>query len=171
MKKLVAIGLCFFVMFSVPVVAANTTKRDQVQTLLSVMHFDQTQVLLAKRFTNIVVTYVVKNNPHLLPLARAAVKRTVRQQVGGFLKNINIRQTVKDLYVQQFTTAELAAMIRFYKTPEGQSILQKLPVVMQQATQLYYDQVKADLPSITSRINNTLRNQGYSGLNMSGKVD
>lgn len=53
-----------------------------------------------------------------------------------FLAQANLEgleEAVAGIYVKHFTAEEMEATLEFYRTPAGQSILQKMPVVMQES--------------------------------------
>lgn len=52
------------------------------------------------------------------------------------------------LYKQSFTEEELAGMLAFYKTPAGQAILHKLPMLMQTLMQDIQDMIVGMTPRI-----------------------
>jgi hypothetical protein len=45
----------------------------------------------------------------------------------------DLNKLVVPIYERYFSDEEIGAMLDFYRTPEGQSILSKLPVVMQES--------------------------------------
>ncbi|MEB3754629.1 DUF2059 domain-containing protein [Acinetobacter sp. MD2(2019)] len=55
--------------------------------------------------------------------------------MSDIFKNLNTEQMIRNIYQQSFTEEEVQAYIRFLKTPEGQSITAKTPVIMQQTMQ------------------------------------
>ncbi|HUP21311.1 MAG TPA: DUF2059 domain-containing protein [Thermoanaerobaculia bacterium] len=53
-----------------------------------------------------------------------------------FLAQANLEgleEAVAGIYVKHFTAEEMEATLEFYRSPAGQSILQKMPVVMQES--------------------------------------
>ncbi|MCH7335956.1 DUF2059 domain-containing protein [Acinetobacter sp. NIPH 2699] len=52
------------------------------------------------------------------------------------------------IYVEEFTQAEINGMLEFYKTPVGQSTIDKMPIVMQKSMQLGYTQMNELTPKI-----------------------
>lgn len=44
-----------------------------------------------------------------------------------------LAEAVAGIYVKHFTAEEMEATLEFYRSPTGQSILQKMPVVMQES--------------------------------------
>lgn len=52
------------------------------------------------------------------------------------------------IYSTTFTEKEISDMLAFYKTESGQSVLKKLPIVMQQSMQFSQASVRAVMPKI-----------------------
>lgn len=52
------------------------------------------------------------------------------------------------IYAEEFTQEEVDGMIQFYKTPVGQSTIDKMPIVMQKSMQVGYKQMDAITPKI-----------------------
>jgi uncharacterized protein len=157
------LGLC---MMSVNATALsiNADKQQQVQKLLKVMHFDQTQAALLKKLNGVVAAYLERSHSDLLPGSLGVVKKTVHKEIAQLFQQSPLRPTVARIYAKTFTQQELQAMIRFYSTAVGQRILKKLPAAMQQATDIYMQQVSVALPSINAKIATVLQQQGYGSL-------
>lgn len=52
------------------------------------------------------------------------------------------------IYAEEFSQEEIDGMIKFYKTPVGQSTIDKMPIVMQKSMQVGYKQMNAITPKI-----------------------
>lgn len=52
-----------------------------------------------------------------------------------FLQQEKLIEIIKNIYMEQFSKEEIQAYIRFLKSPEGQSINQKMPIILQQIAQ------------------------------------
>lgn len=52
------------------------------------------------------------------------------------------------IYAEEFSQEEIDGMIKFYKTPVGQSTIDKMPIVMQKSMQVGYKQIDAITPKI-----------------------
>lgn len=50
------------------------------------------------------------------------------------------------IYAENFTQNEIDDMIKFYKTPSGQSTIEKLPIVMDKSMQIGFNQMMALTP-------------------------
>lgn len=56
-----------------------------------------------------------------------------------FLEEVDpteLEELLVPIYVKHLTVAEMEATIEFYRTPAGQSILQKMPLVMEESVRL-----------------------------------
>ena len=52
------------------------------------------------------------------------------------------------IYAEEFTQEEINGMIQFYKTPVGQSMIDKMPIVMQKSMQVGYKRMDSVTPKI-----------------------
>ena len=62
----------------------------------------------------------------------------MRPALKKFMKKIfaydNIKEDMAQIYLKHFTTEELKAMLKFYQTPEGRKIAEKLPALEVEAS-------------------------------------
>jgi uncharacterized protein len=69
--------------------------------------------------------------------------------------------TLKPQYVQiykeTFTDVEVNDLIKFYRTPSGQSLIDKMPVVMQKSMGVAQNQLQTFIPRIQKAIDEVLR--------------
>lgn len=57
---------------------------------------------------------------------------------------------VADLYIKNFTEKEISDMVEFYKTETGRSLLEKMPLVMQESMQIGQTLMQNAIPKIKS---------------------
>lgn len=86
-----------------------------------------------------------------------SVPAKVWDDVGKSLKTERFEQLMIALYKEQFTEEELQAMHDFYSTPEGKSIIQKLPALNQRSIQLGMAWGQQEAAKIVA----TLKDKGY----------
>jgi len=55
---------------------------------------------------------------------------------------------MKNLYVQNFTTAEIQALLDFYESPAGKAFVEKMPVIMQESMVIGQQMVMQAMPQI-----------------------
>ena len=67
-----------------------------------------------------------------------------------------------DLYDQTFTKEELADIITFYKTPSGQSLLQKMPTLMTKAMQIGQSEMAGTAPEIEAMASQLMKDLANS---------
>src|SRR5262249_48774124 len=53
-----------------------------------------------------------------------------------------------DIYRKSFTDEELQGMLAFYRTPTGQAVINKLPVVLKHSIDMMHDMVQRIVPQI-----------------------
>ncbi|MEB3768204.1 DUF2059 domain-containing protein [Acinetobacter sp. MD2] len=96
----------------------------------------------------------------------------LQDMMSNIFKNLNTEQMIRNIYQQSFTEEEVQAYIRFLKTPEGQSINAKTPVIMQQTMQemtqaiqkgMLTDAQKVQLQQQVEAIFKTLPKQAKTG--------
>lgn len=94
------------------------------------------------------------------PAQREAVTRGVPARVAELIsKALDWPAVEKDMvqvYRDNFTEEEVAGQIVFYRSPVGQSVLNKMPAVMQQSTALAMRRMQTVLPQMKSVIEKAL---------------
>jgi len=59
-----------------------------------------------------------------------------------------LEPAMTDIYRSNFSQKEVDDMLAFYKTPTGQSLISKMPIVMQQSMRMGQEQMKGALPQL-----------------------
>lgn len=94
------------------------------------------------------------------PAQREAVTRGVPARVAELIsKALDWPAVEKDMvqvYRDNFTEEEVAGQIAFYRSSVGQSVLDKMPAVMQQSTELAMRRMQTVLPQMKSVIEKAL---------------
>ena len=79
--------------------------------------------------------------------------QTMQQQMGQILREEmaweKVRPVYRQVYKESLTAEEVAGMLAFYRTPVGQSVLQKQPQITERAMQISREQI---LPNVIERI-------------------
>jgi len=65
-----------------------------------------------------------------------AMLETSTKMIAHLLSWDELQPLYRDLYMQTFDAEEVQAMIEFYLSPAGQSMVQKMPLLMQNAMQM-----------------------------------
>lgn len=74
--------------------------------------------------------------------------RRMRDIYGGMLSWETLEPMMVEIYRHAFTQAELDASMAFYRTPAGQSMIRKLPMVQQYSMQLMQQKMQTVVPEL-----------------------
>ncbi len=85
--------------------------------------------------------------------AAAEIAELIYQQNLIQFQQLNFKQNIETIFKDTFSEEELRAAINFYQSPEGQSILDKTPIMMQKINQLIIAHLQQ---------NNSTNNQGLN---------
>jgi hypothetical protein len=79
----------------------------------------------------------------------ALIKQEMRWEV--------IEPKMVDLYRQSFTEEEVAGMLAFYKTPAGQAVIKKMPLVMQRSIAMMQEIMSPMMPKMQAIVRDAMR--------------
>ena len=116
--------------------AAQTPSDESLNRLIELQNLPaqlRTAVPAATDFTNQEINRQINSNTRLSPEQRAALQRASEQYVSGMNREVfqseellnQMREISRDAMRQTYTQEEVDAMITFYHTPAGQSVLNK----------------------------------------------
>lgn len=141
--------------------AAQDTKQALVQELLQIMDVDSTldavYVQMDSMMTNMSKELEVSESER-------AIFDDYYQSMNELMKEEvswqKLEPTIVTIYSNQFTEGELGAMIDFYKTEHGKSILKKMPAVTTESmvmTQSLMQQVIPKVQKLTTKLKQDLK--------------
>jgi hypothetical protein len=70
-----------------------------------------------------------------------------------------LKDDLARIYAEEFSAAELKEITAFYKTPTGEKVAMKLPVLTSKGMQLGQQRVQANLPELQQAIMNAVQKQ------------
>lgn len=116
--------------------AAQTPSDESLNRLIELQNLPaqlRTAVPAATDFANQEITHSINSNTRLSPEQRAALQRASEQYVSGMNREVfqseellnQMREISRNAMRQTYTQEEVDAMIAFYHTPAGQSVLNK----------------------------------------------
>ena len=116
--------------------AAQTPSDKSLNRLIELQNLPaqlRTAIPAATDFTNQEINRQINSNTRLSPEQRAALQRASEQYVSGMNREVfqseellnQMREISRDAMRQTYTQEEVDAMIAFYHTPAGQSVLNK----------------------------------------------
>ena len=116
--------------------AAQTPSDESLNRLIELQNLPaqlRTAIPAATDFTNQEINRQINGNTRLSPEQRAALQRASEQYVSGMNREVfqseemlnQMREISRNAMRQTYTQEEVDAMIAFYHTPAGQSVLNK----------------------------------------------
>lgn len=136
--------------------ADDTTKRAKVQEMFDVIHMDrlmsQTMDAVMKQMTTMTDQMIGSDlSPEKkakMAAFQARVLQAIEEQVGWKA----MEPALVTLYAQTYTEDELDAILVFYKSPAGRSMLEKMPQLTAQSMQLSQQRLVAMQPQLKQMI-------------------
>jgi hypothetical protein len=115
---------------SPPPVAATVTPSPKALALtkryIAALHVDQTMKPMMQSMMGPMLDEQERANPNLTDAQRKAIRETVQEFVGGDMMD-DILERMTPAYATIFSEDELQALVDFYESPTGQSIIGKMP--------------------------------------------
>ncbi|WP_111893307.1 DUF2059 domain-containing protein [Acinetobacter sp. MB5] len=140
--KLIVIGLCSLGFSQVAL--ASPAKPASVDELIQLSNAEK----LVKESVNSYTPYFQKHSEQVIKNYTGHQVLTEQDQIAAhkltniflstveiFLQQAKPVEIVKNIYTKQLSEEEVQAYIHFLKSPEGQSINQKMPIILQQTAQ------------------------------------
>lgn len=130
---------------------AEEPKPEKAQAAKAVLEAGNTRIMLEQARDKI-TTMAEQNLLRMVPEGRDAMMQRYMERVENILDESLDWPTMKErmlaVYTRTFTLEELKDMAAFYRTPTGQSIMEKMPQVMQASMQLSEQQMRHVMPSL-----------------------
>ena len=159
--------------------AAQTPSDESLNRLIELQNLPaqlRTAVPAATDFSNQEINRQINSNTRLSPEQRAALQRASEQYVSGMNREVfqseellnQMREISRDAMRQTYTQEEVDAMIAFYHTPAGQSVLNKqgdltktmMPPMMRLISQRYEQVSQRLTPQFRREVNRIRREAG-----------
>jgi hypothetical protein len=147
-----ALLLAFALPFSLSARADEASHRAKAQELMTLQDQRMVQQIsdnIMKQVTE-AAEHVAGPNPTPEVKAKADdVKKQAAQLVNAQLGWDSMKAGITDIYVKSFTEEQLDAIIAFYKTPAGAALLETMPAINSQVTQLGGSRMSTLRPQLT----------------------
>jgi hypothetical protein len=140
--KRTALSILFLAGFSC--MALSQSKRDKILALFQLMRTEQ-QIASMMDNMSMIQTMALKSNN---VSKDSAMQAYMKEENISMLKKIQ-STTMVDLYDKYFTIAEIQKYIDFYKTPEGQKMLEVMPNLQKD---LLTNMMNKDFPEMQERL-------------------
>lgn len=92
----------------------------------------------------------------------AEVRQAVTDWFDTEMKWEEFQPKIVELYMQEFTEAELRDMINFYRTPTGKKTLEKLPGILQRSMQIGQEHFQSKGEQLNARIKQILEKYKFA---------
>ncbi len=95
---------------------------------MAALHVDQSMKPMMQSLVGPMLDEQAKANPNLTDEQRKAIRETLQEFVAGDMMDDIMERSVP-VYATVFSEDELQAMVDFYESPQGQSIVAKMPLL------------------------------------------
>jgi uncharacterized protein len=156
MRVLLAAVVIVLSISAPPVYADETSQRALVEDLLQTMRVDQMMKPLFGQMRSLMEQQFARMG------APEEMKPILNRYIGklvNLMEQTMSWQTLKkdliDIYMRVYSEDEMKGMLAFYKSPIGQSVLDKMPAVMQQSmvtTQKHMPEMQEKLKKIVEEL-------------------
>lgn len=151
MKKLF-ITFILGTLISIPAFAQPASK-DSIKQLLKITKSEQFLGQMSPQISNMMHSSIEKfTQGKQLTTKQELALVNYTQELGKIMQEqltwAKLEPEMIKIYAEEFTQEEIDGMIQFYKTPVGQSTIDKMPIVMQKSMQVGYKQMDAITPKI-----------------------
>lgn len=135
--------------------SASAANIESVRELMKVMNSQKMLQDILPSMSGIIVNSLKQGHPDLPPDVPDIVAKVVSDSISPLIPEM-IKASEK-LYADSLTEEEVTGAIAFYKTPAGQGILKKMPMIVQQGMQNGQTIVQAHIPEIQQRLKEELQ--------------
>ncbi|MCH7391661.1 DUF2059 domain-containing protein [Acinetobacter dispersus] len=150
MKKIIAI----FIMMAISIPAfAQSASKESVKELLKITKSEQFLGQMSQQINTMMHSSIEKiTQGRKLTTKQELAVVNYTQELGKIMQEeltwAKLEPEMIKIYAEEFSQEEIDGMIKFYKTPVGQSTIDKMPIVMQKSMQVGYKQMDAITPKI-----------------------
>ncbi|CAM4269992.1 hypothetical protein F901_03632 [Acinetobacter dispersus] len=150
MKEIIAI----FIMMAISIPAcAQSASKESVKELLKITKSEQFLGQMSQQINTMMHSSIEKiTQGRKLTTKQELAVVNYTQELGKIMQEeltwAKLEPEMIKIYAEEFSQEEIDGMIKFYKTPVGQSTIDKMPIVMQKSMQVGYKQMDAITPKI-----------------------
>lgn len=143
--------------------AIPDSKVQQIDELLEVTGALKMGEMMSQAFMQQMAAGLRQAKPDVDPRAFGIVEQEVNQVIHeAMVKEKGLNKMIYPIYNRYFSSAELAELIRFYKTPVGRKTVSVMPTVMQEAMAAGQQWGMSLAPRIQQRVEARLKMEGIA---------
>ena len=155
MKRPVYASVLVLAALALGPISAQAASPEKVHEYFEVMGMGKMVKDLIPTITANMTNAMKQSNPNMPPDTSEIVGKVVTETLTPLLPQM---QTASEkVYAANLTDEEVTASIAFYKTPVGQSLLKKMPAMMQQSMQAGQAIIAAHIPELQQRMQQELQ--------------
>jgi hypothetical protein len=144
--------------------AANEIERTMVEELLRLTKVEENQAAILGQMEKFIADqYAAIDAPEADKERIAKFHKRTFDLVMDEMRWDRLKEDFVDLYVKVFTQEELAGMITFYRTPAGQALVTKLPLLMQEMMTISQSRMQSLMPRIEALVKEAVEDEEPSG--------
>jgi hypothetical protein len=146
-KKPSLIVLCLALVSSLG--AAEPSQLELASKVIKATQFDRIFDQMGNQMQQMAAQSMNLSSPNLTPAQKEAATKTMGEVMKLSTDAAkNMLEKVDVIYAEVYSEAELKAMLAFFESPEGKSMMQKQPQIIQRMTPLIQGMQKELLPKI-----------------------
>lgn len=162
MRRAVVVVLMVLFVGSTSARADEASKRAKAEELFSLLHLDQTMDQITKNVMKQVqaMTDSMPGADHATPEQKKLVADFQQRVLDLVNKRLGWKALEPDfisLYAGTYTEEELDGLIAFYKSPVGQTMLEKTPELMAKSTELTQQRMREVQPEFKQMIEDFMK--------------
>lgn len=146
--KLLLIAVCACLI--APMMKADdASKRAKVEELLTASHVEQLIQQEQQQVQAMMHQMMVKAAPSMENDPKMAkVEKFITDETNAAMNYQTLKPDFIKIYADTYTEEELDGLVKFYQSPAGQAMLNKMPIVMTKTMELVQQRMQALMPQM-----------------------
>jgi hypothetical protein len=144
MKQLFAVLL----LAAAPALADDASRRAKAESLLDLMNMRQMQDQVIASMTQMALSQLPKDGSETAAKAAAEMTEKLMNLISSRMNWDAMRAEYSRLYAESFTEEELDGIVTFYRSPAGQAMLAKMPVLVGKSMEIGQARMRELKPEI-----------------------
>ena len=140
-------------------VANDASYRKAAKEMLAVTHAESLSTAMSEQIVNMIEQQMRGASDSIPPAEMEKFEKELSKMIAHELRFETMQEEFIDVYIATFSEQALRDMVAFYKTPLGQKMLEKLPVVIQQSMEVGQKHAIAMAPQINAKVEAFMKKQ------------
>ena len=140
-------------------VADDASHRKAAKEMLVVTHAESLGAAMSEQIVSMIEQQMRGAVESLPPAELQKFQKELGRMITHDLRFEIMQDELIEVYIATFSEQDLRDMVAFYKTPLGQKMLEKLPVVIQQSMEVGQKHALAMAPQINAKVEAFMKKQ------------